>query len=134
MKTGVVALLSVVVLALLWYFARREAAPAWEVGGVYSVRDSDDKFGVVKVLALDPGVVSIRIYKPSFERRPTSIDPARLTVGSIHDPDGFGIGHLPIDLPTFSSWQPQLLLRSSVTDEELDGYRMWKESGAGAFK
>jgi hypothetical protein len=133
LKTSVIALAVVAIIALIWYFGRREANPAWEVGGLYSVRDSERRFRVVKVLAIDPGVVSIRMYKQTFDQRPSNIDPAKLSLGSINDADGFGIGHLPIDPPTFSSWGPQLLQRSSLTDEELEGYRrMWKESGGGA--
>jgi hypothetical protein len=134
MKTGVIALVVVAIFALIWYVARRETNPAWEIGGLYSVRDSEREFRVAKVLAIDPGVVSIRMYKQTFDERPSNIDPAKLSLGSINDADGFGIGHLPLDAPTFSSWEPQFLLRTSLTDEELEGYRMWKESGGGAFK
>jgi hypothetical protein len=133
MRTGVIALVVVATIALIWYFGRRETSPAWEIGGLYSVRDSERGFRVAKVLAIDPGVVSIRMYKQTFSERPSNIDPAKLSVGSINDTE-FGIGHLPLDPPTFSSWEPRFLLGSSLTDEELEGYRMWKESGGGAFK
>jgi hypothetical protein len=42
-------------------------------------------------------------------------------LGSIHDADGFGMGHLPIDDGAFASWKPQLLLVQNVTTEELEG-------------
>jgi hypothetical protein len=134
MKTSVIALALVAIVALIWYFGRRESNPSWEIGGLYSVRDSERGFRVAKVLAIDPGVVSIRMYKQTFDQRPSNIDPAKLSLGSINDADGFGMGHLPLDPTTFSSWDPQFLLRSSLTDEELEGYRMWKESGGGAFR
>ena len=133
MKTSVIALVVVATFALLWYFGQRETNPAWEIGGLYSVRDSERGFRAAKVLGIDPGVISIRMHKQTFEKRPSNIDPAKLSLGSINDAE-FGIGHLPLDPPTFSSWEPQFLLRSSLTDEELEGYRMWKESGGGAFK
>ena len=135
MKTGVIAAVVVATFALLWHFylERREANLAWEIGGLYSVRDSERGFRVVKVLAIDPGVVSIRMYKQTFDKRPSKIDPEKLSLGTIHDAE-FGIGHLPLDPAAFSAWEPQFLVRSSVTEEELEGYRMWKESSGSAFK
>lgn len=111
-----------------------QPAPSLTVGGLYSIQNGNGSFGVAKVLALDPGVVSVRTYKQSFPERPSSVDPASLSLGSIHDSDGFGMGHLPITPETFVSWQPVLLLVQSVTEDELDGYRMWKEAGAGPFE
>lgn len=134
MKTVLIAVVIAAAIALIWYLSRGEAIPAWEVGGLYSVRDSKHGFRVAKILALDPGVVSVRIYKQTFDDRPSSIDPATLSLGSIYDGTGFGMGHLPIDPETFDGWQPKLILRSAVTEEELEGYQIWKESGGVAFK
>jgi hypothetical protein len=134
MRAGVIALIVAAVIALIWYIGQRERDAAWELGGLSTVRDSEHGFRVVKILAIDPGVVSIRMYKQSFEKRPSGIDPSALTLGPIDDADGFGVGHLPLDVPTFSSWAPQFVLRSTVTDEELEGDRMWQESGGGVFE
>ncbi len=101
----------------------------WRVGGVYSIQSGDGGFGVVKVLALDPGVVSVRIYRQKYRARPTAVDPASLSLGSLHDPEGFGIGHAPVSEAGFASWKPQLLFIQSVSEDELDGYRYWKEDG-----
>jgi hypothetical protein len=34
---------------------------------------------------------------------------------------------------TFRAWQPVLIMKTPVTSEELEGYRMWKEARGGAF-
>src|SRR5688572_13725931 len=102
MGIGVIMLVAAAAVVLMWYLGRRGGDPAWEPGGLYSIRHSERGFGVVKVLAIDPGVISIRMYKQTFETRPSSIDPSGLTLGSIDDADGFGVGHLPLDGPTFS--------------------------------
>jgi hypothetical protein len=86
------------------------------------------------VLALDPGIVSIRIYKQRFPARPENVGPSQLVVGTIHDTDGFGIGHMPLATSTFASWEPRLIRRAEVSESELDGYRYWKESGGGVFQ
>ena len=97
------------------------------VGGLYSVESGDGRFGVVKVLALEPGIVHARLYAGKFESRPVNIDPITLSLGSILD-DDFGIGHTPLALEGFMKWQPMLLMRTSVTEEELEGYKIWRDS------
>ena len=134
MRTLAIAFAATGVIAVISYIALREREPTWSVGGLYVIRDSEHGFGVVKILALDPDIVSVRIYKETFGERPSTIDPARLTLGTIHDAGRLGIGHLPLAESTFRSWEPQLLAQSTVSEEELEGYRMWKESGSGPFK
>jgi hypothetical protein len=100
----------------------------WRVGGIYSIESGEGTFGVVKVLALEPDSVHVRIYKNKFAARPDNIDPSTLSLGSILDGGDFGIGHVPLEPEGFASWQPVLLMQTELTDEELVGYRFWKES------
>jgi hypothetical protein len=102
-------------------------------GGVYSIDNGDGKFGVVKILKLDPGIVHVRVYKNKLATRPTSIDLDELSLGSIKDKDGFGMGHLPISENDFKGWKAVLLLKAEVKAEELEGYELWKEAGGGVF-
>jgi hypothetical protein len=99
-------------------------------GAYYSIIDGDD-FSIAKVLKLEPEVVHVRIYKQHFSQRPRSIDPGALTLGSIHDKDGFGMGHLPLRLATFMESDPIFLTHSELKPEELAGYNLWKESAGG---
>jgi hypothetical protein len=101
-------------------------------GEIYSVQD-EKGYKVAKVLAVDSTVVHIRLYKNVFPERPRSVDVTTLTLGTIHDADGFGIGHLPVTARTFSSWLPVLITRTTVAQEELEGYEEWKKSKGGAF-
>jgi hypothetical protein len=106
--------------------------PSYTPGDLYSVRD-DHGFKIVKVLVDEREVVHIRIYKNLFSERPKEVDQAELSLGSVKDPDGFGIGHMPISKSEFSSWQPEFIARSKVTPEELEGYQLWKLSNGGVF-
>lgn len=111
----------------------KSGAEGLTVGGLYSVKDKAG-YKIVKILAAGEGLVHVRIYKNQFPRRPESVDPSALSLGSIKDKDGFGMGHLPLDRALFDDWAPQFIMETRVAEEELDGYRMWKESGGGAFK
>ena len=106
----------------------------FKASGLYAVKDGKDKFKIAKVLVADKDIVHIRLYKNTFSNRPTTVDPAELSLGSIKDKDGFGMGHLPLGVEAFMAWDPVLLMEAPVTAEELEGYKMWKESGGGAFK
>ena len=99
-------------------------------GGYYSIIDGDT-YSIAKVLKLEQEIVHVRIYKQHFPQRPRSIDPAALTLGTIHDKDGFGMGHLPLRLATFLASGPMFLTHAEVTSQELEGYNVWKESAGG---
>ena len=100
-------------------------------GAYYSIADGEI-FSVAKVLKLEPEIVHVRIYKQHFPQRPRSIDPAALTLGTIHDSDGFGMGHLPLRLATFMHREPVFLTHAEVKPEELKGYNLWKATAAGS--
>jgi hypothetical protein len=100
-------------------------------GAYYSIVDGD-VFSVAKVLKLEPEIVHVRIYKQHFLQRPRSIDPGTLTLGTIHDKDGFGMGHLPLRLATFMDSEPIFLMHAEVTPQEIAGYNFWKESAGGS--
>ena len=100
-------------------------------GAYYSIIDGDT-FSIAKVLKLEPEIIHVRIYKQHFQQRPRSIDPSALTLGSIHDKDGFGMGHLPLRLATFMDREPIFLTHAEVLPNELQGYNLWKETADGS--
>jgi len=102
-------------------------------GGLYSVVFDEHGYRVAKVLVVDEHAVHVRVYKQSFASRPAHIDPAALTLGRITDPDGVGMGHLPMAEPEFRAWNPRLIQADTVSEEELEGYRAWQEANGGVF-
>jgi hypothetical protein len=97
-------------------------------GDLYSIESGDGAYSIVKILAVDDDIVHIRLYKNRFATRPEDVDTSELSLGSIQDEDGFGIGHLPISRSEFEAWDPQFLQSVGVTEEELEGYRLWQEA------
>ena len=120
-------------LALVGLVSSCRRSPELVVGGLYSIVDDGERFGVAKLLARDDGVCHVRVYKQKFTSRPEKVVLSQLSLGTIHDKDGFGMGHLPLREESFREWQPVFILKSPVTSEELEGYRMWKEAGGGVF-
>jgi hypothetical protein len=129
----IVALLTLLAAAVI-VVARPKSGFAAQAGGLYSVESGDGRYGVAKVLVLEPGVVHVRVYAEKFPSRPTGLDETKLTLGTIHDKDGFGIGHLPLQPAGFAAWEPALIKIVPVGADELDGYEEWKRSGGGVWK
>jgi hypothetical protein len=102
-------------------------------GRYYSIADGD-VFSIAKILKLESDKVHVRIYKQHFPRRPRSIDVNSLTMGTTHDKDGCGIGHLPLRLTTFQNRQPMFLTYSEVKAEELEGYKVFTDVGGQVWE
>ena len=106
----------------------------FQVGGLYSVEYGDGTYRVAKVLAVEKAGVHVRLYKNEWKERPQNVDPSVLSLGSVNDGDGFGMGHLPLTAKGFAAWKPALLSKEAVSKDELEGYEMWKEGGGGFWQ
>ena len=102
-------------------------------GGLYSVMDDQGHYRAAKVVALDEDGVHVRLYKNRWERRPKEVATNSLALGTINDPDGFGVGHLVLTKDEFGSWRPVFLSRADLTRDDLEGCMMWKQGRRGDF-
>ncbi len=104
-------------------------------GGLYAAPGEDGLFEIYKVLATDHVAVHLRKYANRFEAPPDRLDPASLDLGidlhalqNAHEDDlpfDLAIGHFPLAYEGFWEIQPVLIQQDSVSDEELEGYRIW---------
>ncbi len=95
-------------------------------GSICTIESGNGGFGIIKVLAIDRGSVHIKIYQNKYTTRPDSVDLSSLGMGSIDDPAGFGIGHVPLVQEGFDKWKPKEVGFEEVAEEELTGYKMWR--------
>lgn len=99
-----------------------------QVGGLYATHDEDGSWRVVKVLAVDDSAVHLRSYANKFKEQPKDLDPAKLTLGGLNDPAGFGIGHFPIAKEGFLKEKRVLIKVVPVEEKELEGYKLYLEA------
>jgi hypothetical protein len=99
-----------------------------EVGGLYTTQDKDGSWRVMKVLVVDENAIHLRSYANKFLSQPKDVDPATLTLGGVNDPAGFGIGHFPLAKGGFSKGNPILIKVVPVTEDELEGYKLYLEA------
>ena len=102
-----------------------------QVGGLYATQDKDGSWRVMKVLAVDDFAVHLRSYANKFPEQPKDVDPAKLSLGGLKDPGGFGIGHFPLAKEGFFNDNPVLIKVMPVKDEELEGYKLYLEAMKG---
>ena len=117
--------------AIRWWLAGRLPADL-EAGDLFLVRSGDGGYKVAKLLAIDASAIHVRLYKEGFSEVPRFVNTAALSMGTVHDTE-FGIGHLPISRASFASWRPIRLQHEPVTEDELEGYRMWKDANGGIW-
>lgn len=99
---------------------------AYRAGSICTIEDGEGDYGVVKVLVVADGGVHVKIYKNKYPSRPEQVDLNTLSLGSFTDPDGFGIGHIPLDQAGFDDWKPVVVAFQEVQEDELEGYYLWK--------
>ncbi len=117
----------IVVFAIIFIFIKCSGSKEEiQAGSICTIEDGTGKFGIVKVLVINSNEAHIKIFKNKFEERPTNIDLKALKLGTIHDSDGFGIGHIPLERKGFDSWKPIQVAFEEVTKEDLEGYEIWK--------
>ena len=70
-----------------------------------------------------------------FSNVPSSIDEKKLYIAGINRKpnEPLGMGHAPISKASFSTWDAIFVQPSYVSEEELEGYKMWLNSGGGYF-
>ena len=109
-------------------FCGSASAQTAKAGALYSLENGDGRYTVAKVLKVEPYGVHVRLYANKFQARPEKVDPASLSLGTVHDKDP-GIGHLPVTHKQFQAWHPVFVTDSPVAEDELEGYREWRSAG-----
>lgn len=114
-----------------WWLVRR--LPTDLGSGDVCVVVDQEGYKIAKVLSIDQATVHVRVFKNQLRESPGTVDTGKLSLGTIYDEDGCGIGHLPLSRSAFATWYPVRIQRESVSDEELEGYRIWEESKGGTW-
>ena len=109
--------------------------PPLQEGGLYYCQNDDATFSVLKILKLDEHGVHIRQYSNQYPAPPPAVEESTLfMLGMDRKPEEkLGMGHLPISKNSFAGWDATFFHQSTVSDEELEGYKMWLEAKGGYF-
>jgi hypothetical protein len=117
----------VCILISVFFLGCKSIPKEIQPGSICSIESGDGTFGVVKVLVINDEEAHIKIYANKFAERPTEIDVKTLVMGSILDGGDFGIGHVPLERKGFDNWKPIEIAFEAVTEDDLVGYKMWRD-------
>jgi hypothetical protein len=121
-----ILLLSLFIFILVLIQGRGTKPKKIKAGSICSVDEGDGKFGIVKILVISDEIIHLKIYTNKYTERPIAVDINTLSTGSVYDEDEFGIGHLPANRKVFDSWSPIAIAFDEVTNDDLEGYEIWK--------
>ena len=109
--------------------------PNWVEGGLYSTRHKDGSYAILKILKIDDRGFHVRLYSNPFDEPPKKIDESGLYMVPMKRTanERLGVGHLPISKNSFETWHAAFVQQSTVSDEELEGYKMWLDAKGGYF-
>jgi len=105
-------------------------------GGIYSFKNDNGTYSVLKILKLESAGLHIRVYSNQFDSAPTHVDESTLYMAGVdHKPnETLGLADAPITQAAFAAnWKPTFVQQSTVKPDELDGYNAWKNAGGKYF-
>jgi hypothetical protein len=94
-------------------------------GDLCAVEWSEEDYRLVKILAMEDGIVHVRLLAEKFVDRPFEANPDVVAHGLVHT--SFGIPHLPLSAEDFAAWLPGVVGHEAVRPDELEGYELWRE-------
>jgi hypothetical protein len=100
-----------------------------QVRGLYSIEDGDGSYATAKVLALEPAVVHLRVYKERFTIWVRDDTPASLILSSLRDSEGAEISHPLVAPSAFLATRPVFIRQTAVETDELQGERRVASGG-----
>lgn len=122
-------------MGIFWSLFAGSSKPKLSEGAIYSMPAEKGGYAIIKILKLDDHGVHVRLYSNNFSERPRRVDESSLYLAGIDRKLGetLGMGHAPISRKSFETWKAEFVQESNVSDEELEGYNMWKEAEGGYF-
>jgi hypothetical protein len=122
------------VIALGLFSISNAQAEKWVVGGIYAT-PNEGGYTLIKVLKVDKGGVHIRMYSNLFKEIPSTVDENKLFMAPPDNEEELplGMGHAPISHKSFSTWGAVFIVKSTVSESELEGYKMWEDAKGGYF-
>jgi len=94
----------------------------YKAGELYSI-PSQGKFGIFKVLKVDPKGVHVCVYSNLYSVQPSKINSNELFIDK---KDKSGTNHTPLTFSSINLWNPSFLQSTKVEKDELEDYFFWK--------
>lgn len=99
----------------------------FRAGTYFSNAETEFGYRIGKVLISDEWGVHICLFSNHYLRRSEKVKPEELYMDSKEDnPKRFGIIHITLLYTSFKNAEPEFIMNETVTEIELEGYKIWK--------
>ena len=106
----------------------------YKVGSYFSIANEESGYSIAKILTTDFSGVHISLYSNHYQKRPEKVIPEDLVINSMNDiTNRPGAFHIPLLYESFEDWEPEFIMNGTVSEGELEGYKIWKEEKGGYF-
>jgi len=104
-------------------------------GGIYSFKNDNGTYSVLKILKVEGGGVHVKIYSNQFDSPPDKVDESKLYMAGVNhkDTETTSVADAPMKGETFANYHATFVQQGTVTPQELEGYNQWKKSGGEYF-
>ena len=99
--------------------------PTLKTGDICTIDAGNGKYGIIKILSIEPERIHIKLFANRFIVRPEKIDIADLYMLSVDDEAANCAEHLPMDKGNFTKLDAQTVGSQSITREEANNYLTW---------
>lgn len=106
----------------------------YKVGSYFSIGNEESGYSITKILTTDFSGVHISLYSNHYQKRPKKIILGDLVINSMNDvTNRTGAFHIPLLYESFEDWEPEFIMNGTVSERELEGYKIWKEEKGSYF-
>lgn len=106
----------------------------FRAGTYFSIAETDFGYRIGKILISDEWGVHICLFSNHYLLRPDKVKPEELYMDAEEDdPKRFGTIHIPLLYSSFKSAEPEFIMNGTVSEKELEGYKIWKNEKGDYF-
>lgn len=106
----------------------------FRAGTYFSIAESEFGYRIGKILIFDEWGVHICLFSNHYLLRPDKVKPEELYMNSEEDdPKRFGIIHIPLLYSSFKNAEPEFIMNGTISEKELEEYKIWKNEKGGYF-
>ncbi|HEX7578225.1 MAG TPA: hypothetical protein VF430_09335 [Verrucomicrobiae bacterium] len=104
---------------------------ALKEGGIYSFKNNNGAYSVLKILKVESGGLHIRVYSNQFDSPPTKVDESTLYMAGRNPKPNEILSEPDVALlkKSFDNYKATFVQQSTVKDDELEVYKTWKQAG-----
>jgi|GEM_PF-4660390 len=122
--TGFWGLITMFIIVIAFCTSIRKK-PTFKTGDICTIDMGAGKYGVIKILAIEPERVHIKVFSNTYIGRPEHVDVQLLTTITFDEAENHATEHVPLEKGDFNKLDAETVGSQGVTREEANTYLAW---------